>query len=65
MKIITNEQIQEILDSLSNRQTLNIKKILSELKEDTIRDDLGRIVRDNGRSNMISKSEIEGLLNEK
>jgi len=66
MKQISNEEIQEIISCINNRQTIQVKKKLSELeesKEDEIINELKRLLRNLGKSNMIMKSEIENLIN--
>ena len=66
-RIITDEEITKVILYINSYQTLKAKGILQNLEEqkkDTLREDLRRLVRNNGRSNMISKSEIEELLRE-
>lgn len=66
MKQISNEGIQEIISLINNRQTIQAKKKLTELEDsegNKILDDLKRVVRNLGKSNMIMKSEIEEIIN--
>ena len=66
-KIITDKEIEKIVTMSFRNSTLQIKKLLSELpelKEDTLREDIRRLLRDKGRSNMINTSEIRNVLNE-
>ncbi|MFX1312066.1 MAG: hypothetical protein ACFFHD_05595 [Promethearchaeota archaeon] len=66
MKKISEEQIKEIIYEINNHKTIGIKKQLNELedcKEQEILDDLKRLIRNNGRSNMISKSDLEEIRN--
>ena len=65
MKKITEEQIENIKNLINERKILDVKKILGSLedsKEEEILEELKRITRDKGRTNMISKSEIEQIL---
>ena len=65
MKKITEEQIENIKNLINERKILDVKKILGSLedsKEEEILEELKRISRDKGRTNMIPKSEIEQIL---
>jgi hypothetical protein len=64
MKIITDEQIEEIKLRLKIRGYIKIIEIINNLKEDKLRDELKRIIRNSGRTNMINKEELEILINE-
>lgn len=68
MKQITEEQISEVITLINSRHVIEAKKILTNLedvKENTkLRDKLKKIVREAGRSNMISKDKIINLLEE-
>jgi len=64
-KIITDNDIEKIVKFSFRNNTMQIKKLLTELpelKEDTLREDIRRLIRDNGRNNMISVNEIENIL---
>ena len=63
-KIITNEQIDEIGTLLSRRKTIEVRKILKELPENEFKIKIERLVRNSGRTNMISLSEIKQIIKE-
>jgi len=62
-KLITNEQIESIKKLLRDRNNYQeIKNILDNLEENKVIDDLKRLVRDLGKSNMLEKSKIEEVI---
>lgn len=66
-KIITDEDIEKITKLSFRNSTMQIRKLLTELpelQEDTLREDIRRLIRNNGRSTMISVSDLENILNE-
>ncbi len=66
-RIITDEDIEEITKLSFRNNTMRIKRLLTELpelKEDTLREKVRALLMNSGRSNMISVSELENILNE-
>lgn len=64
-RIINDADIEKITRLSFRNNTMGIKRLLielPELKEDTLREDIRKLIRDNGRSNIISISEIENIL---
>lgn len=64
-----NEKITKIKELLNTRQTIEAKKMLDELGVELKNlqkyfDDIKSLVRNLGKSNMLSKSEIEGVIME-
>lgn len=65
-RIITTEDIEKITRLSFRNNTMRIKQLLTELpelKEDTLREDIRRLIRDDSKSNIISVSELENILN--
>jgi Uri superfamily endonuclease len=63
--ILTEEKKKMIIDFLRNRfysKAIIVLNNLEELKEDELLNDLKTIVRNSGRSNMISISELQNLV---
>jgi len=62
------KQITEIIQLINSRHVIEAKKILTNLedvKENTkLKDKLQKVVREAGRSNIISKDDIINLLQE-
>lgn len=64
MKIITDQEISEILNLINERRIIQVRKVLKNLTNDPLRDKLRTLIRNLGKSNMINKEEIEVLLKE-
>ena len=66
MKIITNEDIEKITKLSLRNSTLAIRNLLfelPELKEDTLREDIEKLVQRIYENNMIDICEIKEILN--
>ncbi len=66
---MTNKKITEIKELLNARKTIEVKKLLDEVgieleKLQKFFDDTKSVVRNLGKSNMLSKSEILEVINE-
>lgn len=62
-KIISTEQIEELKTLFRNRNSYqSIKTILDNLEENKVIDDLKRLIRNNGKSNMINKDKIQEII---
>lgn len=70
MKKINEEEIEEILNYLDNRQTLEVKKILKNLEESQeerlikFKEAIERVIRNIGRSTHIPVSELKQAIQE-
>jgi len=66
MKQIEEKQVAEIIQLINKRHTIEAKEILSNLEDvkqdNKLKDELQKIIRNTGRSNMISKDKIVNLL---
>lgn len=62
MKLISQEEINQIIKYLNERKLREIKILLNLLKEDELRNKLKSIIGNLGKSNMLNKNEIEVLL---
>ena len=66
---MANKKITEIKELLNARKTIEVKKLLDEVgieleKLQKFFDDTKSVVRNLGKSNMLSKSEILEVINE-
>ena len=58
-KIINKEQIEEIKSLLLARKTLDARKILDNLQENKVIDDLKRLLRNKGKSSILENDIID------
>jgi len=68
MKQITEKQISDVIRLMNERHVIEAKKILSNLedvKNPELKDKLQKVVREAGRSSVVSKDDIINLLEKK
>ena len=70
---ISEEQLESLIEFITNRNLLQAKRVLNELKEyikpkpsedKSLRSKLERLIRNSGRTNVVTINELKGILNE-